>query len=755
MFAQARQVMALMVVFVVMAYLPISATIINVPDDYGTIQEGIDASTDGDTVLVQPETYIENINFNGHNIVLGSLFLTTGDTSYIRHTVISGTGSGAVINIESGEDSTAIVAGFAIRNAEIGIRCENSSPSIINNSITDHYSEGEFYEAFAGGIYCLNSHGKILNNFIANISAVHWGDSGVGHPYGVGIYCDESNPLIENNVIINNWASALFVLSRGAGIFCKGTSSPTIKNNTISRNISYNDQYHGGGIYLEYGSPIIINTIIWCNFPNEIWEPYEETDVSYCNIYGGYEGESIINTNPIFTEPGQGDYNIFDQSPCLDAGDPDYSDPDGTRSDIGAYFSSHPEFGDGEILYVSSTGNNESGNGSIDNPYRTIQFSIDQSITYDTVLVLPGEYHENISIENKALTLTSNFILSNDSSDIYNTVLWSQFYSHGNILIELCDDMTVVEGFTLGHPNATGSAIMCSRAHPIIRNNIMTDNNCVNGGGIRLEYSNAYIYNNIICLNHVAINGGGIYCLYSTPIIEGNLIYGNEAPGGNGKGGGIFCQVCSPIIINNTIVDNQSPLGSGICCAGSCHPIVVNTILWLNSYPHINGGAPVITFSNIQGGYNGQGNINLDPMFVNPDSADFHLLAGSPCIDAGDPNSPPDPDSTRADIGAFFFDQSTNIKEIYPLPLQFSLSQNYPNPFNPITTISFTIEHPQFVTLKVYDLLGREVQALIDEDRLPGQHAVAFDASDLSSGIYFYRLQAGDIAESKRMVLLK
>ena len=89
------------------------------------------------------------------------------------------------------------------------------------------------------------------------------------------------------------------------------------------------------------------------------------------------------------------------------------------------------------------------------------------------------------------------------------------------------------------------------------------------------------------------------------------------------------------------------------------------------------------------------------------------------------------------------------------LPSNFQLDQNYPNPFNASTTISFTIDHPQFVTLKVYDLLGREVRMLVDEDRQAGLHNIIFDATDLSSGIYFYRLQAGDYSESKRMVLLK
>ena len=66
------------------------STIINIPADYPTIQQGINAGFDGDTVLVQPGIYIENISFNGHNVVLGSLFLTTGDTSYISQTIIDG-----------------------------------------------------------------------------------------------------------------------------------------------------------------------------------------------------------------------------------------------------------------------------------------------------------------------------------------------------------------------------------------------------------------------------------------------------------------------------------------------------------------------------------------------------------------------------------------------------------------------------------------------------------------------------------------
>ena len=97
-----------------------------------------------------------------------------------------------------------------------------------------------------------------------------------------------------------------------------------------------------------------------------------------------------------------------------------------------------------------------------------------------------------------------------------------------------------------------------------------------------------------------------------------------------------------------------------------------------------------------------------------------------------------------------------NINDIHnQVPDGFPLSQNYPNPFNPTTTISFSLKEPQFVTLKVYDLLGREIQTVVNKHLQTGTHDFIFDASRLSSGVYFYRFQAGDYTESKRMVLLK
>jgi hypothetical protein len=83
------------------------------------------------------------------------------------------------------------------------------------------------------------------------------------------------------------------------------------------------------------------------------------------------------------------------------------------------------------------------------------------------------------------------------------------------------------------------------------------------------------------------------------------------------------------------------------------------------------------------------------------------------------------------------------------------MAQNYPNPFNPSTTIEFRIQSSQFVTLKVYDLLGREVAVLVDEQKAPGNYEITFDASRLASGVYMYRLTAGQYVESRKMVLIR
>jgi hypothetical protein len=89
------------------------------------------------------------------------------------------------------------------------------------------------------------------------------------------------------------------------------------------------------------------------------------------------------------------------------------------------------------------------------------------------------------------------------------------------------------------------------------------------------------------------------------------------------------------------------------------------------------------------------------------------------------------------------------------LPKIYSLEQNYPNPFNPKTKIQFTIVNRQLTIVTVYDVLGREVATLVNEVKGRGTHAVQFDGSNLASGVYFYRLTAGNFVQTRKLLLLR
>ncbi len=262
--------------------LYLSATIINIPDDQPTIQEGINVSVAGDTVLVHPGTYVENINFNGKAISVTSLFLTTQDTTYIHQTIINGNENGSVVTFESGEDNNSILVGYTITNGYPGfgndgggIYCEGSSPVLKNLII----SENTTY-AFGGGIYCGANSCPNMESIIVT--------SNYAAGNGGGIYCEESsNPNLENVIISMNSSED------GAGGLAAIYSSPTLTGVDIYGNSSYDSiagillfysnatltnvfiaenwglHFGGGGIAMQNSSPILTNVTITNNSANE------------------------------------------------------------------------------------------------------------------------------------------------------------------------------------------------------------------------------------------------------------------------------------------------------------------------------------------------------------------------------------------------------------------------------------------------------------------------------------------------------
>jgi hypothetical protein len=115
------------------------------------------------------------------------------------------------------------------------------------------------------------------------------------------------------------------------------------------------------------------------------------------------------------------------------------------------------------------------------------------------------------------------------------------------------------------------------------------------------------------------------------------------------------------------------------------------------------------------------------------------------------------PTSINFDYGNWILKYVNGITdtEILPIPDEYVLKQNYPNPFNPTTTIEYSVPQSSYVTLKVFNVLGKEVATLVNGQNGAGRHKVNFDASTLNSGVYFYRIDADNFIDTKKMILLK
>jgi hypothetical protein len=218
--------------------------------------------------------------------------------------------------------------------------------------------------------------------------------------------------------------------------------------------------------------------------------------------------------------------------------------------------------------------------------YPTIQAGIDAAGDGDTVVVRDGAYsgadNVNLDFKGKSIVLRSE-------NGPENCVIDGQGRARGVIFHQGETSDTVLSGFTIANCSAESEQ----------------------GGG----------------------NGGGILCMSSSPVIVNCIITGNRAA----RGGGIYCRSASPIITNCTVTGNSAAKGGGLF-GRSSFPDITNCIFWGNGPNGIReqDGAAGVTFSDVEGGYEGAGNIDADPLLVDPDGWDFALSSASPCIDAGD-----------------------------------------------------------------------------------------------------------------------
>jgi len=228
---------------------------------------------------------------------------------------------------------------------------------------------------------------------------------------------------------------------------------------------------------------------------------------------------------------------------------------------------------------------------------------------------------------------------------------------------------TIRNNYITNSQNDTGGGIRSEIGHPLIQGNIITGNSANWGGGIGLQYSSkgTEIFGNIIECNYAFREGGGIHGWGCSGLIQGNIIRDNTAEpiGPDGVGGGVFSVWGREDFVNNIISGNVADRGSGIATFESTLFLwnntiygnlalkeggglygdwffgVYNSILWANTPDQIlYSSAPTIgrgfSFNDVQGGWPGTGNIDADPLFVDPASNDFHLTWNSPCRNAGD-----------------------------------------------------------------------------------------------------------------------
>lgn len=346
-----------LIVSLLFAFGSAEARILNVPEDYRTIQSGIDDAQANDTVLVAPGLYQENIEIENIPVVLASHIILNWNPEIIDVTIIDGRRRGSVVTM--GVNGYIVIRGFTIRNGQNdcggGVLINYATGGVLledlritNNEIT-HYG---------GGIYCADYDDNVhLRRVLLT--------NNNGAMFGGGISSNADTLLIEDSQIIGNSSR-----SDGGGIHASGRLA-TIRRTVVAQNTGYwnafffsinvnidhltlvdNYEFYGddGGLFcgVEEGN-YITNSILVHNGTYQMYlnGSGQSFLIDYSNLEDGQEGINYrhvdpelfecINIDPLFVDPENGDYRLAANSPCIDAGNPEsVSDPDGSRADIGA-----------------------------------------------------------------------------------------------------------------------------------------------------------------------------------------------------------------------------------------------------------------------------------------------------------------------------------------------------------------------------------------------------------------------------------
>ncbi len=491
---------------------------------------------------------------------------------------------------------------------------------------------------------------------------------------GGGVYNNNnSNPTLTNVTFSNN--STIL----GGGMYNE-TSSPLLTNVIFTANTA---STNGGGMYNKDSAPVMTNAILWGNLPGEVHNTSSTPVITYSNVQGGYSGEGNINLDPLLGPLADNGgftptHALLPGSPAIDTGSHSVCP---TTDQRGFY---RPTDGDGDNIPGCDMGAYEShqtifvdldahglGNGtSWTNAFIDIQAALAIAAEGDEIWVAKGTYLPTATMDRSISFVLKNGVAlyggfdgketSRDKRDwgVNPTILSGDIgvfdeYSDNSYHVvygTFLDTTAVLDGFTISFGYADETAdrqygagmYNLDFSSPLLTNLTFSNNHAgIKGGGVCNSNHSDPVMTNITFYANAAGFGGGITnSLFSNPVITNATFSENTA---YHSGGGMLNELSSPTLTNVTFYYNSALLYGGGMFNSSSSPVLTNAILWNNSVDQIYNeldSIPVITFSDIQGGYTGEGNINLDPLLGplanNGGFTQTHaLLTGSPAIDTG------------------------------------------------------------------------------------------------------------------------
>jgi len=747
----------------------------------------------------------------------------------VTNNTTSGNGGGLYcINAESVLEGITITDNTAIAGGG-GIYCNGSGLELIDADISNNSASegGGIYliDSYlpvvhvlqnitmsdntadnGGGFYFVNSSPELKN------VTINHNDANGNESKGGGIFCStNSNPSLEFVTINNNSAT------NGGGIYC--SSSNMEFHNTNRCNIYFNDAVRGNDLYSDTIMEVVVDTFTVL-YPTDYYaEPFAnfsfdilngEIEQVNANLYISPDGDnlnsgltaedplktlkyafSIIRAdslNQIIFFLLEGTYSFSTNEETFPVTILDYVSIVGeSESNViidGENLSTVFEYHDNHLSLISDmTLKNGDGFGiSIINSDLDLQnITISNNTGH-------GMYGQNSNLEIQNITISENgdcgMYCDNINLDIDNANV-TQNTDHG-IYCHDGSNLSIIDVHISGNggrgiyiisisnsiledaliENNSGGGMHCSYSSPIISDVILTNNSAGDGGGFYCtNLSNPYLNNVFITDNSTSGWGGGIYCnSYSNPVLKNVQITGNTA---DDNGGGIACYGdCFPILTNITLTNNTSnDVGGAIYAYVSSTPSLVNSVLWNNSPHEIFGNSINITYSDIQGGWEGEGNIDENPLFIGTGEYPFALSDNSPCINAGNPDTTglnlplldlagnPRIKGGRIDLGAYENQSVSTFVTQNKRTNNFDVSCN-PNPFSDEMTISWYQVESSCTKIEIWNSTGKIVKELFNNFLSKGKHIYKWNSNELPSGIYFIRLNVDDNTVTRKVVKL-